>query len=54
MQKVAKMLHTVDNRIHVIYPLNYSEEQIQGLIKDLRDKIENDYKINFNFYIHSI
>lgn len=40
------MLHTVDNKIHIIYPLNYSEEQIQGLIQELRNKMEMDYNIN--------
>lgn len=30
------MINTVDNQLKVIYPLNYTEEQVQGLIQELR------------------
>lgn len=42
------MIHTVDNRIHVIYPLNYNEEELQVLIYELKETVDFQQKNNKN------
>lgn len=42
------MIHTVDNRIHVIYPLNYNEEELQVLIYELKETIDFQQRNNKN------
>lgn len=57
------MIHTVDNRVRIIYPLNIQEEQIQEIIytlkgMDLSNKIleldTDDIAISLVFYFKEL
>jgi hypothetical protein len=44
MKQLSHNIHKEDGKLYIIYPLNYSEYQIQKLIEDLEKTLVNNEK----------
>lgn len=44
MKQLTHIVHKEEDKLYIIYPLNYSEYQIQKLIEDLEKMLVNDEK----------